>query len=73
MKPGEIFFVDNVNDFSVIDRFIVTEVWKTGEKAKKVYRGRKPQGFNIYKNGVFYEFLPYGEKPKFLVQKAGEV
>lgn len=43
------------------DKFIITEVWKTGEKVAKTYRGRKPQGYMVYKNGLHFTFLPYGK------------
>lgn len=68
-KPGQVFLVENVNEIKTLDKYIVVEVWKTGEKVKKVYRGRKPQGYNVYKNSVWHEFLPYGERSQFVVKK----
>lgn len=56
-----------------LDRYIVVEVWKSGEKAKKVYRGRKPQGYKVYKNGLYESFLPYGENPVYLIEKNEEI
>jgi hypothetical protein len=40
-------------------KYLITEVWKTGERPLK-YNGKKPQGYNIYCNGIIKEFLPYG-------------
>lgn len=39
--------------------YIITEVFKTGEKPLKRYRGPKPRGYCIYKDGLFWKFLPY--------------
>jgi len=44
------------------NKYIITEVWKTGEKILK-YKGKKLQGYNIYCNDSFKEFLPYGNEP----------
>ena len=68
-KPGRVWGVDKPELVNVtLDRYIVTEVYKIGEKAEQKKRGPKPQGYNVYRNGVFEKFLPYGKQPSFLVK-----
>ena len=47
-----------------IDGYRIAEVYKTGEKKIRTYRGPKPQGYNVYANGKFQTFLPYTVKLK---------
>jgi len=41
----------------------ITQVYKTGEKAFGHWntRGRTPQGYNIYIDGVYVKYVPYEE------------
>jgi len=70
-EPGAIQMVENLSMLNcTFDRYIVTEVYKTGEKVHKPKRGPKPQGYRVYRNGLAYDYLPYGTQPGILVKKS---
>ena len=48
----------------VLEGYRIAEVYKSGEKKVKTYRGPKPLGYNVYANGRFQTFLPYTVKLK---------
>lgn len=68
-KPGGIIRVEHLSSVTSINHYKVSEVYKTGEKKVPNKRGPKPQGYNIYMNGMFKEFLPYGDKSMWITKK----
>jgi hypothetical protein len=39
-------------------KYRIAEMWKTGERLI-TYKRKKPQGYIIYENGLYKEFLAY--------------